>query len=143
LRERIGRAHWLGFHYEEHELAAVAGLKRPADKYRDKVFRKAKAALPASVFCAELGWVFTREEFRRRGISHRLLKRLLKKAGHKNLFATTRANNHSMQRLLESLGFQRAGRPFQGLPEEPLLELWVLCPSAGHLGRRVTETDWR
>src|SRR5438128_1855709 len=69
LRERIGRAHWLGFHYEGHQLAAVAGLKRPGEKYRARVFRKAKAALPATVFCAELGWVFTREEFRGRRIS--------------------------------------------------------------------------
>ena len=129
LRETDNRAHWLGFHYEDDELAAIAALKRPTENYRDKVFRKAKASFPAGGFVAELGWVFTRPEFRGRGISHRLLQRLLEKAGQDNLFATTRGDNRWMQRLLQSLGFQPAGWPFPGTKGAHLLRLWVRCPS--------------
>jgi GNAT superfamily N-acetyltransferase len=129
LRERVGRARWLGFHYENDQLAAVAALKQPGVKHRDEVFRKAKTTLPAGAFVAELGWVFTREGFRSRGIGRRLLKRLLEKAGQENLFATTRANNCSMHSLLEALGFQRVGQSFPGTNKEHLLQLWVLCRS--------------
>jgi GNAT superfamily N-acetyltransferase len=129
LRERLGQARWLGFHYEDDELAAVAALKHPEESYRDKVFRKAKASFPAGAFVAELGWVFTREKFRGRGISHRLLERLLEKAGQDNLFATARADNRPMQCLLRSLGFQPAGSSFPRTNGAPLLQLWVRCPS--------------
>jgi GNAT superfamily N-acetyltransferase len=129
LRERLAQARWLGFHYEDDELAAVAALKQPTDNYRDKVFRKAETHFPASEFVAELGWVFTRTEFRGRGISHRLLERLLEKAGQDNLFATTQVDNRAMQRLLKSLGFEQAGRPFPGTRKAHLLQLWVRCPA--------------
>jgi predicted GNAT family N-acyltransferase len=129
LRERVGRAHWLGFHYEDDQLAAVAALKQPGVNHRDKVFRKAKTTFPAGAFVAELGWVFTREGFRGRGICRCLLKQLLEKAGQDNLFATTRTDNCSMQSLLESLGFQHVGQPFHGTNGKRLLQLWVLCRS--------------
>ena len=40
LRERIRGGGWLGLHYENTTLAAVAALKHPAASYRDKVFRR-------------------------------------------------------------------------------------------------------
>jgi GNAT superfamily N-acetyltransferase len=125
LRERLAQAHWLGFHYENDELAAVAALKRPSDKYRARVFHSAAATLPAGEFLAELGWVFTREGFRRQGISQHLLKQLLDKAGKASLFATARTANGPMRGLLESLGFQPTGRPYVGTKEDHLLQLWV------------------
>ncbi len=129
LRERLGRARLLGFHYEDDQLAAVAALKQPSGDYRDRVFLNAKASFRADEFDAELGWVFTRTEFRGRGISHRLLGRLLEKAGQENLFATTRTDNFSMQGLLKSLGFQQAGLPFPGTKGTHLLQLWVRSPA--------------
>ena len=69
--------------------------------------------------------MFTREEFRGQGISRRLLEQLFEKAGQDYVFATTRTDNRSMQGLLESLEFQRAGQPFPAIDREHLLQLWV------------------
>jgi GNAT superfamily N-acetyltransferase len=125
LRERLAQAHWLGFHFENGEVAAVAALKRPGAKYRAKVFERAEATLQSGDFLADLGWVFTREKFRGRGISRRLLERLLEQAGKANLFATTRTDNVPMQALLELLGFRQEGRTFVSARGNYLLQLWV------------------
>ena len=125
LPERICRAGWLGLHYEDATLAAVAALKHPAEGYRDKVFRRAQTTLPATTFVTELGWVVTRPEFRGRGLARHLLGLLLGRADADNLFATTRADNRPMQRLLKSTGFQRAGRAFVGTEKSHRLQLWV------------------
>ncbi len=129
LSERICRASFLGFHYEEDDLAAIAALKQATEQYRGNVFRKSAAPFPPDSFAMELGWVFTRAEFRGRGISHRLLARLLEKAGQNNLFATTRTDNRLMENVLKSLGFQQAGRAFPGTDGAHLLHLWVRFPS--------------
>lgn len=127
LRERIRRAGWLGLHYEDTTLAAVAALKHPAAGYRDKVFRGAQMTLPTAEFDTEVGWVVTRPEFRGRGVARHLLALLLERADAGNLFATTRADNRPMRRLLKSLGFQRAGRTFVGTEKSHRLQLWVRC----------------
>jgi ribosomal protein S18 acetylase RimI-like enzyme len=124
LNERLRAAHLLAFHYLNDELVAIAALKQPSESYRDKVFRCAQATMNPNSFRLELGWVFTREDFRGRGISRHLLELLLQKAGEDKLFATTRADNHAMQRLLKSLGFERAGSPFSGEGADYLIELW-------------------
>jgi GNAT superfamily N-acetyltransferase len=132
LRERIVVAHWLGFHCEGDELAAVAAIKRPTENYRDKIFRKAAVDVQGGAPIAELGWVVTDAKFRGKGIMSELLHRLLDKADPCNLFATSRTDNSAMQRLLETVGFQETGGTFSGINGDHLLQLWVRCsPQSG------------
>ncbi len=125
LGARISRARLLGFHYEYGELVSIAALKQPGERYRERVFRKAETILRPDLFTIEFGWVVTRDGFRRRGLGRRLSERLVKRTGTKNLFATTRTDNRSMQAILESLGFEPAGKPFSGAGDGYLLRLWV------------------
>ena len=134
LRERIRSAHWLGFHFENGELVAIAALKRPAKKHRDNVFRYARSTLPENSFSVEIGWVFTKETWRGQGIAHRLIEKLLQNGSQYELFATTRTENLSMQSLLSSFGFERTGTPFDGNGDKSALELWI---------RRVTSVPAR
>lgn len=128
LRDRVGRARWLGLHYEDGDLAAVAALKRPTGAYREKIFRNAEVLGRAGEFATELGWVVTREEYRNRGISRHLLGRLLERAGREPVFATTRTDNRPMQAVLASVGFEPIGQPFAGRHGNHLLRLWVRTP---------------
>jgi GNAT superfamily N-acetyltransferase len=130
LSERIDRTRWLGFQYEDGELAAVAAPKRPADRYRQQVFRKAKAPLSPDSFDAERGWVVTSESFRRRGIGRRLSARLIDRATGVDLFATTRTDNLPMEEILQSLGFQPVGEPFPGAGDSYFLRLWIRVTEA-------------
>ena len=130
LVNRIARAHWLGFHFEDGELVGVAALKQPSENYRDKVFQRSRTQLAAARFDMELGWVYVREGFRRRGISRRLLEKLMAKARNKGVFATTSIENFRMRSLLPSLGFEATGQPFSGLTSNRKLELWIRLPES-------------
>jgi GNAT superfamily N-acetyltransferase len=125
LRRRVAAAHWLAFHYEGNEIVAVGALKRPTPDYRARVFEQAQSTLTDAAFDIELGWVFTRGEFRRQGIGARLVGGLLEKAGTANVFATSRSRNRTMQRLLAASGFERTGRPFPSTNGEHSIQLWL------------------
>jgi len=132
LITRLVKAHWLGFYYEDSKLMAVAGLKQPERRYRDRVFQRADAEVEANRFDTELGWVYTCEQLRGRGIARRLLLRLLRKVGQKHVYATTSAENVRMRSLLDSLGFHRIGKTFEGASAHRQLELWIRQPRRAH-----------
>jgi RimJ/RimL family protein N-acetyltransferase len=90
-------------------LCGVAGLKRPHAVYRSKVSSKSKVPLPEDQFPYELGWVFVMPSARGRRLSVDLVREALSGAVDQGVFATTRIDNHAMQRTLERLGFVSAG----------------------------------
>src|SRR5437879_6178284 len=67
LESRLRAANLLGFHYEGPNLVAIAALKSPADRYRDKAFRKAGVAGEREHYDVELGWAVTLKPYRGRG----------------------------------------------------------------------------
>lgn len=113
LAGRISDAERLGFHYAEGDtLAGIAGLKAPCQGYRDDVFEKADVGLSAADCRLELGWVFVVPAHRGKGIGESLCRRLLAEVPTSCVFATTRPDNDPMIRILNTLGFARAGNPY-------------------------------
>ena len=124
LAQRIRAAACLGFHSDPAgEPVAVAALKAPPETYRVEVFAKAAVAADPRAHTLELGWVFVLPSHRRRGLAVSLCRGLLERAGAASLFATSRTDNTPMHRILHTLGFHRAGRPYPRRNEELALFL--------------------
>jgi GNAT superfamily N-acetyltransferase len=114
LPDRIRRAACLAFHYSlPGELVAIAALKVPHRSYRDRVFTSARSGRRPEAFPLELGWFFVRPSARGRRTSGQLAASLLRHADGRGVFATTRASNSAMLKVLQSLGFRRSGAPYR------------------------------
>lgn len=124
LHGRIRDAKRLAFYYAADDtLAAIAALKAPNERYRDDVFKKADASVNPAGYKLELGWVFVAPVHRGNGIAESLCQLLLARVPTSCVFATTRPNNVSMIRILLTLGFSQAGRPYPRRNEELVLFL--------------------
>jgi len=121
----IKRAQTLAFAHEDGVLAGVGCLKTPLQSYKRKVFRKAKSALSADSFAAELGYVSVAKDHQGKGISRQITEALLQ--GHKGkLFATSAAGNTRMHRTLARAGFNHQGEPYESEDEKgKMLVLFV------------------
>jgi GNAT superfamily N-acetyltransferase len=131
LKSRIATAAWLGFAWLDRKLAGVAALKNPRSAYRSKVFSAAQATALIDRFPLEFGWAFVVPECRGLGIAKTLLHALLAKQEDNGTFATTRADNPFMQRILRDSGFEVLGEPFSSPRHETSVYLW------GHSNDRV------
>ena len=124
LGGRIRDAKWLAFYYAaDDELAAIAGLKSPAERYRHDVFKKADAPVSPADYKLELGWVYVVPAQRGNRIADSLCQQLLARVSTSGVFATTRTNNTVMIKILVALGFARAGKPYPRRNEELVLFL--------------------
>lgn len=113
LTDRIEKAHLLAFHYVTGErLAAVAALKAPGERYRSDVFEKAGVAASSGDYQFELGWVYVVPSHRGKQVAEGLCRQLLSCVPTSRVFATTRISNAFMIKILLSLGFERAGKPY-------------------------------
>jgi len=112
LKARVERAELLAIQPAEGSLPAVAGLKRPDDSYREKVFEKSGSQEVAATYLLELGWVFVPESLRRQSVAFKLTEWLVSCAGSKKIFATTRTDNAPMKKILISTGFCKNGTPY-------------------------------
>lgn len=126
LKSRIRAASLLGFHYEGLNLAAVAALKAPADRYRDKIFRNAGVAREREHYHVELGWAVTLKPYRGKGLCTELANALIRRLPDENIFATTATDNLGMRHLLTGCGFTRIGKSFVSEAAKRSIELWVL-----------------
>jgi GNAT superfamily N-acetyltransferase len=125
LEARIASAAWLGLARLGGKLAGVAALKVPRRAYHSKVFSAAQASEQAHRFPLEFGWAFVVPPFRGLGIAKALLGALLAKNVGGGTFATTRADNRFMERILRDAGFEILGQPFQSPRKETTNSLWV------------------
>ena len=75
------------------------------------MFAKAQATAPSDEYRIELGWVTVAKSHQGRGLSRRIIGRLISLAGNENLFATTRADARAM-RFAADYGFKPAGKPY-------------------------------
>jgi len=125
LRNRIKRAKLLAFHYEEKNLVGIASLKRPNKTYKKKVFIEAGVSEESDKYNLEVGWAFTMDEYRGKGICCGLIQKIVDASGSQNIFATTRTDNLPMQRILEKNGFQKIGKPYPGRTKKYYLQLYT------------------
>lgn len=111
---RIKKAKWLFFLFEKDKtLAGVAALKEPNIHYTRKIFKKAESQVDPQEFTLEAGWIYVEKKFRGRKYSRLLLGEVLKLAGGKRLYATTRENNKAMQKTNLRYGLQQSGQPYK------------------------------
>lgn len=128
LRSRIMQAEWLVFLFEaDKTLAGVAALKKPNISYKESVFAKAESTDDPNEFTYEAGWIYVEEQFRRRKYSHTLLETVLKLAGDKHLYATTREKNEAMRRTNIHYGLQKSGHPYESEEGDYKLVLYTSC----------------
>jgi len=121
LGKRILSAFLLGFVYEDSILISIGALKNPSPNHRSEVFSSAGVADLMTKYPGEAGWAFTEPDFRGKGIHSNVLSQLLAHSPT-NVYATTKAVN--VPKILTSLGFTEAGRPYNNRTGE-LLRLFT------------------
>lgn len=113
LSERIARAAWLAFQYDERkQLIGIAALKHPVEGYQKGVFKKAGLLEQVGQYSLEVGWVIVRSEYHGKGVAAELLRRLTQKAGDVGIFCVARSSDKNMAASLIKQGFTASGEPY-------------------------------
>jgi len=106
------------------QYAAIGAIKQKTPSS----FTNAKAGVPdlSNDFEWELGYLYTNEEYRRRGLASVITKTLIDNYGEKNLMASTEISaNSKMVKILENNGFRLFGKPWQSGIHENYLGLFL------------------
>ncbi|TCD00286.1 hypothetical protein EZ449_20765 [Pedobacter frigidisoli] len=121
LHEKIFSAEYLGFCYGGGNLIGISGIKKPTANYLEIVHKKAGIIRNTDQTILEIGYSFTEEGFRQRGISTKLKTMLLRKISRHNgiIFSTTATR--SSQRFLLANGFIARGFPYQGMFDDNIV----------------------
>jgi RimJ/RimL family protein N-acetyltransferase len=130
LVERIERAKYLAFHYEQDELVGIVGLKRPSENYKNKVFRNAGVPKEGKKYSLEIGWAYTDRSYRSKGICTILVQKILEKFESESFYATVRIDNVAMHKVLKKTGFKGIGKLYQGRTNN-YIQLFVRTKKAG------------
>lgn len=112
LNDRIKKAEVLIFLAQDNYLKGIAAVKNPEVNYKNGVFKKASATVPASAFPFELGWVFVLPSSRGAGYSHKLVKAAVGVTSSQGIFATSRTDNAPMRKVLKAHGFSCHGEAY-------------------------------
>jgi len=121
---QIERAPRIGLVYDGNSLIAAGAIKKPRESYHTKVFTKAGIPELQKEYSLEIGWLFTKPEYRKQGIMNRLLSQLLHGYKAVGLFATTAEKNMTPQRILTRHGFKTIGKPYVGELSGRNIFLW-------------------
>ncbi|RZK92867.1 MAG: hypothetical protein EOO98_01510 [Pedobacter sp.] len=121
LHEKIFSAKYLGFCYHESDLVGVSAIKQPTAGYLQTVYNKAGIRKSIDRIMLEIGYSFTEEDCRQKGISTKLKTMLLTKINHYRgtIFSTTATP--SSQRFLKANGFIPCGIPYQGVFDDNIV----------------------
>ena len=126
LQNRIKNAYFLAWALDDTgEMIGVAALKRPSKDYRATVFRKSQTKEEAKRYEKELGWIFVRKEFRRKGLATKLVDELLGAETPKSIYATARELNDPMLPLLKNFGFVQSGGQYSSTEGDYDLVLYI------------------
>jgi len=111
---KIFSAEFLAFCYSGKKLVGISAIKRPSVAYLEEVHKKAGITTGIDQHFIEVGYSFTRESVRKKGISSTLKRMLFKKISfHQGIIFSTTATASS-QRFLMANGFKPKGFPYQG-----------------------------
>lgn len=125
LEARIKKAERLLFLAQDNCLKGIAAVKNPEKNYKEGVFQKAHAPVKANQFLFELGWVFVLPSSRGAGLSHKLVEAALSVTSGQAIFATSRADNAPMQKVLKAHGFSCHGKTYVSSRGNQQLVLFV------------------
>lgn len=132
VRARIKTAKAIGMVLFDGHPVGVAAIKKPLKSYAKKVFTKASSEANATEFQYELGWIYLKENHRKKGLMRPLLEEMMESASRQNVFATTRSSNLVMKELLTHFGFETSGMSYQSTqhPDESIT-LYIKEPDQG------------
>ena len=134
LAERIAKAEWLAFQYDERkQLIGIAALKRPVEGYQKGVFKKAGLLEQVGAYPLEVGWLVVRAEYQSKGVAAELLRRLAQKAGAAGVFCVARSSDKNMAANLVKQGFAASGEPYSRRSHRYTYQVFVR-PGAGLAG---------
>lgn len=125
LEACIKEAKTLLFLAQDGCLKGIAAVKNPENGYKERVFQKAQATVEASQFHFELGWVFVLPSSRGAGFSNKLVEAALSVTNGQAVFATSRANNAPMHKVLKAHGFSCHGKTYASTRGNQQLILFV------------------
>lgn len=108
---------------QDGRACGVIVLKQPLPAYRDKVFEAAGVPELAQKYRFELGYTYVEPAQRSQGTSVKL-GRLMVRDLNGPVFATTRANNTTVNKLLNFIGFKQLGQPYTSQRGDYNLILW-------------------
>lgn len=115
LYERILNCKLLAFYFDDNEkIVAVSSIKKPQKSYIEKIIKSAKLDRLVEELNYEIGYSYTKEEFRKQGTNSKLKVELLKIIELENctVFSTTAI--FSSQRFLLDNGFVNIGKSYDG-----------------------------
>jgi predicted GNAT family N-acyltransferase len=127
LLERIKRAESLIF-VKDVKCVGVGAIKRPYNKYKNKVFEKAGVPGRAVDYSLELGWVYISPSARGKGISHKIMEVIINAVGESGCFTTTREDNHAMHHLFARYSFSMLGEKYASVNGDYSLVLYGYNP---------------
>lgn len=125
LEANIKKSLYLGFVTQKGELIGIAAIKQPPFEKRKIVFAAAQTNSDPNGVELELGYFFTVENHRGKGVNHTLVVELLKRIGDKPVFSMTRQDNATAKKLLLKFGFHFQGIPFPSSRGNYALELYI------------------
>ncbi len=88
---------------------AIGALKLPNSTYKVKVFKKSGSDLKPNDFEYELGWIVSLEQGK--GIGKFITKLLFDHMP--NIYSTVRTENTGMNKIMNSIGFDKTGNPYK------------------------------
>ena len=97
------------FYPNTNDIEAVGALKIPNESYKTKVFKYSKTELDSTDFEYELGWIVSLKS--KRGIG-KFITKILSEFKPK-MYSTVRAENIGMNKIMNSLGFEKTGTEYK------------------------------
>ncbi|MCS4238295.1 putative GNAT family N-acyltransferase [Myroides gitamensis] len=128
LQERIKNCELLGFCYYNKELIGISAIKIPNNSYKLRIIEKSKINRIADELTFEIGYSFTEEEHRRKGLSKRIKFNLLEHLkSRKGIVFSTTAIGSSQNFLIEN-GFKNYGKSYDGTNDKNLKYYELVIP---------------
>jgi predicted GNAT family acetyltransferase len=114
LGQRVKNAKHLVTSRHGVTLTGVAALKIPLLSYQEKIFNAARVDIEPSTSILEMGWFFTKPNYRQQGIASGLVKLIDNKLGSSVCISTTRLDNAVMRHILTKYNFKPLGVSYPG-----------------------------
>lgn len=114
LADRIKRCEFLAFCIDNNHIIGISAIKNPSENYKNNIITKHNIKRNSKELTFEIGYSFTRQGYRKKGISTKLKKKLLDNMINKSgiIFCTTAIS--SSQNFLIDNGFKNVGIPADG-----------------------------
>ena len=124
LKDKIDRCKLLCIVKVDDKVVAIGAIK----KQTKSDFNSEKAGLPSlsDEFKWELGYLYTRPDYGRKGVGSNVVKLLIDNYGNGRLMASTEiAANPAMVKILERNGFRSYGKPWTSGVHDHFLGLFL------------------